>query len=160
VGGGLIYLQEPHRFCHLDCKLLVWGLHPLFTPEVTTLMTLPLSSSPVRLDLATLNASHEVVKKAIQDQVVTWEQNSHDAAARGDFRSAQQYQDWVFAADLCVHNVFAAVSALILETLETFPIIQDTRTVALPNLTRSDNDRYLDSLSIEVASAQPDTDPA
>jgi hypothetical protein len=108
------------------------------------------------LDLATLNAAQTVAVKALQNQGCTWEQQSVDCAGNGDFRSAQQYKDWAFAADLAVHYVSGAIGALFLETLESLPLVQDTRTVKLPDLTRTEKDCYLDSLSVEVASQQPE----
>jgi hypothetical protein len=107
------------------------------------------------MDLATLNTAREVVIKAIQNQVMTWEQNATDVASQGDYRSAQQYKDWAFAADLCVHTASMAVGALILDTLDSMAVIADQRTVTLPNLSRSPEDQYLDHLAIEVASQQP-----
>lgn len=107
------------------------------------------------LDLTTLNAAQAVAVRSLQNQVCTWEQQSADCALNGDLRSAQQYKDWAFACDLAVHYVSSAIGALFLETLESFPLVQDTRTVKLPDLDRSPEDRYLDTLSVEVASAQP-----
>ena len=94
-------------------------------------MTPPLSSS---FDLATLNAAQAVATRALKDAVCTWEQEAADAAHRGGYRSAQQYKDWAFAADLAVHRVGGASGALFLETLEAIPLVQDTRTVKLPDL--------------------------
>jgi hypothetical protein len=123
-------------------------------------MTLPLSSSPVRLDLGTINEVQSVVLRELRNQVCEWEQKALDASKSGDYRAAQQYTEWSFAADFLVYRVSTACTALFLDTCDSLPVVADTRTVALPNLTRSDNDRYLDSLSIEVASAQPNPDPA
>jgi hypothetical protein len=117
-------------------------------------------SSSVQLDLATINQVQSVVIREIRNQVCDWEQKAMDASNLGDYRSAQQYKEWAFAADFLVYRVSTACTALFLDTCDSLPVVADTRTVALPNLTRSDNDRYLDSLSIEVASAQPDPDPA
>jgi hypothetical protein len=122
-------------------------------------MTPTLSSFPAQphqLDLASLNAAREVVTKALQNQVIIWEQNAADAAAQGDFRSAQQFKEWAFAADLAVHTASMAVGAVILDTLDSLPIVEDQRTVTLPNLTRSTEQRYLDDLATEVASHQPE----
>jgi hypothetical protein len=123
-------------------------------------MTLPLSSSPVRLDLATINAVQEVVVREIRNQVCTWEQKALDAAQQGDYRSAQQYREWSFAADFVAYNVSTACTALFLDTCQSFPLVEDTRVVALPKLTRSAQDRHLDALTLEVASEQPEPEPA
>jgi hypothetical protein len=101
-----------------------------FPPTEVTLMTPPLS----QLDLATLNAAQAVATRSLKDLVCTWEQEAADAAKRGEYRSAQQYKDWAFAADLAVHRVGGVIGALFLETLEAIPLVQDTRTVKLPDL--------------------------
>jgi len=114
-------------------------------------MTPPLSSS---LDLATLNAAQAVARKALQDAVCNWEQEAMQAAQRGEYASAQTYKNWAFAADLTIHYVNGAIGALFLETLEAIPLVQDTRTVKLPDLGRSDHDRHLEALTVEVAPEQ------
>ena len=111
---------------------------------------------PQQLDLGTLSATQKVVSKALQNKVCEWEQAATDAAARGEYRSAQQYKDWAFAVDLAIHAASGAISALFAETLNTMRIVEDTRTVQLPDLGRSDEDRYLDALQVEVASHQPE----
>lgn len=111
---------------------------------------------PEQLDLATLTATRTVVTKALQSKVCEWEQAATDAVSQGDYRSAQQYKEWAFAVDLAVHTVGLAFSALVLETLDSLRIVEDTRTVQLPDLGRSDRDRYLDALQVEVASHQPE----
>lgn len=116
----------------------------------------PTTQRPEQLDLATLTATRTVVTKALQGKVCEWEQASTDAAAQGDYRSAQQYKEWAFAVDLAFHSVSMAFSTLVLETLDSLRIVEDTRTVQLPNLARSDEDRYLDALQVEVASQQPE----
>lgn len=110
---------------------------------------------PAQLDLATLNATQSVVTKALQSKVCEWEQASTDAASSGDYRSAQQYKEWAFAADLAVHAASMAIGALFLETLDTFAIVEDIRTIQLPDLGTTDKDRALDALQVEVASHQP-----
>jgi hypothetical protein len=107
-------------------------------------MTPPLSSS---FDLATLNAAQAVATRALRDAVCTWEQEAADAAQRGEYRSAQQYKDWAFAADLAVHQVSGAIGSLFVETLKSMPLVQDTRTVKLPELGRCVN-----TSTVEVAS--------
>ena len=79
----------------------------------------------------------------------TWEQEAADAAHRGEYRSAQQYKDWAFAAALAVHRVGGAIGALFLKTLEAIPLVQDTRNVKLPDLSGSNNNPVLDPLSWE-----------
>jgi hypothetical protein len=101
-------------------------------------MTPSLSTSQRhQLDLPTLNATREIVLKELQNQVATWEQNSADAAKRGEYQSAQQYKDWAFAADLCVHTASMAIGALVIDTLESLSVVEDQRTVTLPNLSDS-----------------------
>ena len=116
-------------------------------------MTPPFSSS---LDLSTLNAAQAVARKALQDAVCNWEQEAMQAAQRGEYASAQTYKNWAFAADLAIHYVSGAIGALFLETLEAMPLVQDTRTVNLPDLGRSEHDQHLDALTVEVASEQPE----
>jgi len=94
-------------------------------------MTPPLSSS---FDLATLNAAQAVATRALKDAVCTWEQEAADAAQRGEYRSAQQYKDWAFAADLAVHRVSGAIGVLFVEMLEVIPLIHGARKVSLPVL--------------------------
>lgn len=78
-----------------------------------------------------------------------------DAASRGEYRSAQQYKDWAFAADLAVSTASSALAALFLESLDTLNVVEDTRTVQLPDLRRPE-ERCLDALQVEVASYQPE----
>jgi len=114
-----------------------------------------MTQPPPPLDLFTLNAAQGVATKALQDAVCTWEQSASDAAQRGEYRSAQQYKEWAVAADLAVHYVSTALGALVLDALQAFPLVHDTRTVKLPDLGRSDQDHYLDAIAVEVASQQP-----
>ena len=115
----------------------------------------PSTLRPRQLDLGTLNASQSVVTKALQSNVCEWEQAATDAASRGEYRSAQQYKEWAFAADLAVHTASMALGALFFETLDAIPIVEDTRTVHLPDFGRTSQERYLDALATEVASNQP-----
>ena len=121
------------------------------TPSLMTSSTL----RPRQLDLATINAIQLVVTKALQSKVCEWEQAATDAAARGEYRSAQQYKEWAFAADLAVHTASMALGALFFESLDAIPIVEDNRTVQLPDLGLTNQDRYLDALATEVASNQP-----
>jgi hypothetical protein len=123
-------------------------------------MTLSVSSSPVHLDLATINEVQTVVVRELRNQVCTWEQEALDAANRGDYRSAQTLRDWSIAADLLASKASSACTALFLDTCQSFPLVEDTRVVALPNINCSAKDRHLDALTVEVASEQPEPDPA
>jgi hypothetical protein len=112
-------------------------------------------------DLSTLNAASAVVKKALQDAVCSYEQQSLDAARRGEYLSAQTYKQWAFATDLAIHTASMAMSALFLEALET-PTEPHLRLVSrtdFPATDRSEADRHLDGLQVEVASAQPEPEP-
>jgi hypothetical protein len=108
-----------------------------------------------QLDLGTLNATQSVVTKALQSKVCECEQAATDAASRGEYRSAQQYKEWAFAVDLAIYAASSAFSSLFLETLDRLCTVEDTRTVQLPNLGRSVEDQYIDTLATEVASHQP-----
>ena len=118
-------------------------------------MSLPVSSSPVQLDLGTINQVQSVVVSALRNQVCEWEQKAIDCSNFGDYRTAQQYKEWAFACDLAATKASTACSALFHDALTALPIVQDTRKVELPNLTRSDADRLLDDFVIEVVSSQP-----
>jgi hypothetical protein len=113
-----------------------------------------------QLDLGTINQVQSVVIRELRNQVCTWEQEALDAAQQGDYRSAQQFRDWAFAAEILASKASTACTALFLDTCQSFPVVQDTRTVTLPNLSRSAADRHLDALTIEVVSEQPEPDPA
>ena len=51
-------------------------------------------------------------------------------------------------------KVSVALNALVVEALEAMPLVQDTRTVKLPDLGRSDHDRHLEALTVDVAPEQ------
>lgn len=87
-----------------------------------------------QLDLTTLTTARDAITKALQHQVITWEQEAADAAAQGDYRSAQQFQAWAFSADLAIHTASLAAGALILEALDSLTLVEDLRTVQLPEL--------------------------
>lgn len=110
---------------------------------------------PVQLDLDTINEVQQVVVRAIRNQVCSWEQKAHDAGLDGDWRAAQQYKEWAFAAELCASKASQVCTAVFSEAISSLPVVTDYRTVQLPNLTRSVEDCRLDDLAIEVASAQP-----
>jgi hypothetical protein len=123
-------------------------------------MTLPLSSSPVHYDLGTINEVQSAVVSSLRNQVCEWEQKAIEASNFGDYRAAQQYKEWAFAADILVSTASRACTAFFLDAFDSLPVVADTRTVELPNLTRSPRDSYLDALTVEVASEQPSPEPA
>jgi hypothetical protein len=88
------------------------------------------------LELAALTAARAAITQALQHQVISWEQEAANAADRDEYRSAQQFKDWAFAADLCIHISAMAVGALILDTLDALAVVDDVRTVQLPDLLR------------------------
>lgn len=108
------------------------------------------------LDLRTINSVQEAVISSIRNQVCQWEQDACDAGAMGDFRSAQQFRDWAFAAELVASKASSACTALFLDTCNAFPLVEDCRQVSLPDLKRSAKDLALDALSLEVASEMPE----
>lgn len=118
-------------------------------------MTPPSLSS---LHLGTLNTCEAVVIRKLRDQVCQWEQDAMDAAARGDYSAANQYKAWAFAADMIVGTALVAFSALVLESFGQ--PVPEPRPVQLPDLKRSAKDLALDVLAIEVASQQPEPEPA
>lgn len=113
-------------------------------------------------DLSTLNTATAVVKKALQDAVCSYEQQSIDAARRGDYLSAQIYKQWAFATDLAIHTTQSALSGLFLEALESRaePSLTLVSRTEFPPLSRSEEDRRLDSPQRALASAQPSPEPA
>jgi len=110
------------------------------------------------LHLGTLNTAEAQVLRSLRDDVCQWEQNALDAANRGDYDSAHQYKQWAVAADLAHSKALVAFSALVLEALGQ--PVQELRSVQLPNLKRSAKDLALDVLAVEVASHQPEPEPA
>ena len=117
----------------------------------------PLSSSST-LHLGTLNTCEAVVIRKLRDQVCQWEQDAVDAAARGEYGTAQQCKQWAFAADLVVSTALVAFSALVLDSFAYGrELVREQREVKLPEVPpRSPKDLALDVLSIEVASQQPE----
>jgi hypothetical protein len=108
----------------------------------------------LQLDLGTINEVQQVVVRAIRNQVCDWEQKAHDAGLNGDWRAAQQYKEWAFAAELCASKASQVCTAVFSEAISSLPVVTDYRTVQLPDLRRSPEDCRLDDLAIEVASAQ------
>jgi hypothetical protein len=107
------------------------------------------------LDLRTINSVQEVVVASIRNQVCQWEQDACDAGAMGDFRSAQQFRDWAFAAELVASKASSACTALFLDACNALPLVEDHRTVKLPELNRTAQDLRLDALALEVVSEMP-----
>jgi len=100
------------------------------------------------IDLATINAAQVVIVAAIRNQCCQWEQDSADAAAAGQLRSALSLKDWAFAADQLATLVSTEFSVLFGQALDAQMNWSSTRTV---------QDQLLDALAVEVASAQSDS---
>lgn len=111
-------------------------------------------TASTQLDLGTINEVQQVVVRALRNQVCDWEQKSQDAGLGGDWRTAQLYKEWSFAAELCASLASQVCTAVFADALSSLPVVTDYHTVQLPNLTRSAEDCRLDDLAIEVASAQ------
>ena len=100
------------------------------------------------IDLATINAVHQVIVAALRDQCCQWEQQSSDAAADGNLSSAVMVQNWAFAADILATTVSTQFSTLFAQAFTA-------RFGALPATThRSSADQVLDAVALEVAAAQ------
>jgi hypothetical protein len=100
------------------------------------------------IDLATINAAHQLIVAALRDQCCQWEQQSSDAAADGNLASALMIQHWAFAADLLSTTVSTEFSNLFAQAVTT-------RFGVLPTTThRSSADQVLDAIAVEVAVAQ------
>ena len=97
------------------------------------------------IDLGTLNAAQGVIVAALRNQCSQWEQQSADAAADSRLSNALMLEHWAFAADLLAGVVSSEFSTL-------FGRVLDARFHL--NSTRSVGDQLLDTLAIEVASAQ------
>ena len=95
------------------------------------------------IDLATINATQQVIVSVIRDKVCQWEQESCDAAADGRLSNAQMLEQWAFAADLLAGMVSSELTSLFLQVLNA---------KAAPN--RSFQEQVLDALTIEVAASQ------
>ncbi|MEA5424503.1 hypothetical protein [Synechococcus sp. CCY9202] len=100
------------------------------------------------LDLATINAAHEVIVDALRSRCCEWEQESADATADGRLSNALMLQHWAFAADLLASFIGTEFSVLFTQALNArFGVVPETR--------RSAADQLLDALAIELASQQP-----
>jgi len=97
------------------------------------------------IDLATLNAVHQVIVAALLNQCCQWEQQSSDAAANGRLSNALMLEHWAFAADLLAGMISAEVSSLFGQGVDARMNWSSTRSVG---------DQLLDALTLEVAAAQ------
>lgn len=97
------------------------------------------------LDLETIAAAEEVVVTALENQVTQWEQDAQDAIAEGQLATAQQFQNWSFAANLLATTASIEISALMGKVLNARFGDGTHRPLA---------EQVLDDLTIQVASAQ------
>jgi hypothetical protein len=109
-------------------------------------MTMPTDLSII--DLATINAAHQVIISSIRNKVCEWEQQSCDAAADGCLANALMLEQWAFAADLLATTVSSEFNNFFCQSI----------TARFGDLNasnhRSATDQVLDAISLEVASAQ------
>ncbi len=116
------------------------------------------------LDLTTLNLCSEVAKKALKTSVQNFEQQALDAGKRGEYHSAELYKQWAWAQDLAVHTVSNALYAIFCEAFERddfdAPPLRLVERTVFPSLRRSEEEQHLDELQTELASAQPEPEPA
>ena len=118
-----------------------------------------------KTDLTTLNICSEVVRKALQTSVLNHEANALDAGKRGEYHSAELYKQWAFATELASHAASNALYALFIESqergdFELPPHLRLVERTVFEMPERSDEDRRLDDLQTDVASAQPEPEPA
>jgi len=100
------------------------------------------------IDLATINAAHEVIVASIRHKVCQWEQDSIDAAAGGNLSAASMIQHWAFAADLLSTTISTEFTNLFSKALSArFGDLTATTH-------RSVADQVLDAVALEVAAAQ------
>lgn len=97
------------------------------------------------LDLETISTAEEVILTALQNQVTQWEQDAQDAIAEGQLTTAQQFQNWSFAANLLATTASIEISALMGKVLNARFGDGTQRPLA---------EQILDDLAIQVASAQ------
>ena len=119
----------------------------------------------LKTDLTTLNTCSEVVRKALQTSVLNHEANALDAGKRGEYHSAELYKQWAFATELASHAASNALYALFIESqergdFELPPHLRLVERTVFEMPERSDEDRRLDDLQTDVASAQPEPEPA
>ena len=101
------------------------------------------------IDLDTLNAAQGVIVAALRNQCCQWEQQSAGAAADGRLSNALMLEHWAFAADLLAGMVGTEFSTLFSQAMDARFHLNSTRSVG---------DQLLDTLAIEVASAQSETE--
>ena len=118
-----------------------------------------------KTDLTTLNICSEVVRKALQTSVLNHEANALDAGKRGEYHSAELYKQWAFATELASHAASNALYALFIESqergdFELPPHLRLVERTVFEMPERSDENGRLDDLQTDVASAQPEPEPA
>ena len=119
----------------------------------------------LKTDLTTLNTCSEVVRKALQTSVLNHEANALDAGKRGEYHSAELYKQWAFATELAAHAASNALYALFIESqergdFELPPHLRLVERTVFEMPERSDENCRLDDLQTDVASAQPEPEPA
>lgn len=119
--------------------------------------------TPSKIDLTTLNVCSDVVKKALQTSVQNFEAQALEAGKRGEYQTAELYKQWAFATELASHAASNALFALFCDAQErgdfAVPPLRLVERTEFPAFTRSDEERRLDGLQIEVASAQEEPAP-
>ena len=103
------------------------------------------------IDLATINAAHQVIVAALRDQCCQWEQDSADAVAGGNLSTAAMVKHWAIAADLLATTVSSEFTNLFCQSITArFGDLSATTH-------RSTADQVLDAVAIEVATqAEPE----
>ena len=100
------------------------------------------------IDLATINAAHEVIVASIRHKVCQWEQESSDLATDGNLANAVMVKHWAFAADILASKVSSEFSTLFIRSLDArFGDLTIT-----PH--RSAADQVVDAVALEVAAAR------
>ena len=72
---------------------------------------------------------------ALKSYVCELEQQAVDAGLRRDYQATKLDNDWAFAADLCIHRAFSALSLLFMEAYNA-PPLKSHSTIQLPSLQR------------------------
>jgi hypothetical protein len=104
-----------------------------------------MTSNFATLDLETISTAEEVIVTALQNQITQWEQDAQDAIAAGHLATAQQFQNWSFAADFLATTASIEISALMGKVLHARFGDSTGRPLA---------EQILDALTIQVASGQ------
>ena len=100
------------------------------------------------IDLATINAAHEVIVASIRHKVCQWEQESSDLANDGNLTNAVMVKHWAFAADLLSTTISTEFTNLLCQALNArFGDLT-------PTIHRSVADQVLDAVALEVAASQ------